>query len=195
MAMGNSRRISLVALFTAIAVVLNSLTVPAPYAGFLLYGVWEIPVLLALLVLGLWGGVSVAGLNALVLEFVNPGGLPTGPLYNFVAEVSMFMGVMALLRVERGRGWGQVAVVAAATLLGAAVRTLVMTLVNFLVLPQPYPIGFGVPEASVPWLLVLIGAFNLTTALYVVPSAFSVRRAISSRYRYFEGAGRQTFTQ
>jgi len=181
--MRRTSRISLVALFTALAVVLNGLTVPAPYAGFLLYGIWEVPVLLGLLMLGSWGGLTVAALNGVALEFINPGGLPTGPLYNFVAEVSMFGGVLVAARITRGRG--ALAGVVAATALGAAVRTAVMSVVNWMVLAQPYPIGFGtfgVTQAQVPWLLVLIGVFNATVALYVVPAAYGIRNVIPPRF-------------
>ncbi len=115
--MRKSRWVSLVALFTAMAVVLNGLTVPAPYAGFLLYGIWEIPVLLSLLLLGARGGLTVAALNGLALEFVNPGGLPTGPLYNLFAEISMFAGVLLAGRLAAGKG--APVLVATATVLAA----------------------------------------------------------------------------
>ncbi len=185
--MRRSAWVSMVALFTALAVVLNGLTVPAPYAGFLLYGVWEIPVLLALLLLGFRGGVAVAALNGLALEFVNPGSLPTGPLYNFVAEVAMFAGVVAAQRVAGGRRASILAGLATAA--GAAARTGVMTVVNWLVLARPYPIGFGsfgVTQAEVPAYLVLIAVFNATVALYVVPASYGIRTAIRSRTKVFE---------
>lgn len=193
--MRRSRWVSLVAIFTAMAVVLNGLTVPAPYAGFLLYGIWEIPVLLALLLLGFGGGLAVAALNGFALEFINPGGLPTGPLYNLVAEVAMFAGVLAAGKLMQGRGTGPL--VLASTVTGAVTRTAVMTVVNWAVLAQPYPIGFGsfgVTQAAVPGLLVLIGIFNATVALYVVPAAFGARRAIASRSRTIEVQRAEGFT-
>ncbi len=169
------------ALFTAMAVVLNGLTVPAPYAGFLLYGIWEIPVLLSLLLLGARGGLTVAALNGLALEFVNPGGLPTGPLYNLFAEISMFAGVLLAGRLAAGKG--APVLVATATVLAASVRTAVMTVVNWLVLPQPYPIGFGIPQEALPGFLVLIGVFNATVVFYVVPASYGIRNAVVSRSR------------
>jgi riboflavin transporter FmnP len=193
--MRRSRWVSLVALFTAIAVVLNGLAVPAPFAGFLLYGIWEIPVLLALLLMGLGGGVAVAALNGLALEFINPGGLPTGPLYNLVAEVSMFAGVLAARRLVQGRGTAPLVLVS--TVLGAAVRTGVMTLVNWAVLAQPYPVGFGsfgVTQGDVPGLLVFIAVFNATVTLYVVPAAYGVSRAIVSRLGASGGMRAEGFT-
>jgi riboflavin transporter FmnP len=182
-----SRKISLVALFTALAVILNFLiSVPAPYADFLLYEVWEVPILISLLILGFWGGTTVAVLNTLVLEIVKPGALPTGPVYNLVAELAMFVGVVVAVRAGRRLRWKSLLTVVTATALGVATRTAVMTVVNGVVLPMPYPLGFGsfgVTQAQVPALLVLIGVFNATVALYTIPFAFSIGRALSSRYR------------
>ena len=68
------------ALFTALAIILNLVvSVPAPFADFLFYEVWEVPIVVALLILGFWGAGTVALLNALILEAVKPGALPTGP--------------------------------------------------------------------------------------------------------------------
>jgi riboflavin transporter FmnP len=177
-----SQRVSLVALFTSLAIVLNfAVAIPAPFAYFLSYEVWEIPVLVAFLILGLWSGVTVAALNTLVLE-LHPGPLPTGPVYNLIAELSMVIGVITAQRLAKRAGWGTATVWGVATVAGATVRTLTMTVVNALVLPQPYPIGFNLPPEAVPSLLVLIGAFNFTMTLYTVPLAFAVARAVSRRY-------------
>jgi len=190
-----SRRLSLIALFTALAVVLNLVVaVPAPYEPFLLYEVWEVPILLAVLVLGFWDGATVAVLNTLLLEAYRPGALPVAPLYNLAAQISMFVGVLPVDREARKRGWEGRKVVPVATAAGAALRTAVMTVVNGIVLPLPYPVGFGsglfpITQAEVPGLLVPIGAFNFTIALYTVPLAYTLARAVESRYgRVFVGA-------
>jgi len=189
-----SRRLSLIALFTALAVVLNlAIAVPAPYEPFLFYEVWEVPILLAVLMLGLWDGTTVAALNTLLLEAYRPGALPVAPLYNLVAQLSMFAGVLPVDRYARGRGWGARRLVPAATGAGAALRTGVMSVVNAVILPLPYPVGFGsglfpITPAAVPGLLVPIGAFNFTIALYTVPLAYSLAKAVESRYgRVFVG--------
>lgn len=184
-ALNRSKKVSLMALFTTLALVLNiTLAVPAPYAGFLFYEVWEIPILLSVILLGFWPGVTVAALNSLVLEALKPGPLPTGPLYNFIAEVSMFLGVVLLMSLGRRRRWSAGVVVGLATGAGVGLRTAVMTLVNAIVLPLPFPFGFGpfITPAQVPWYLVLIGVFNATTALYTVPLAYSAAKAIMARY-------------
>lgn len=182
-----SRQLSLIALLTAISIVLNfAISIPAPFATFLLYEVWEVPVLLALLLIGVYGGVMVAFLNALVLELVKQGALPTGPIYNLIAELAMFGGVILALKLSGRFGFKTVTAVAGATAAGAIARTGVMTVVNGIVLTMPYPVGFGsfgVTAAMVPGYLWLIGIFNLTIALYTVPLAFSVRNALATRYR------------
>jgi riboflavin transporter FmnP len=187
MKVSNSRRLSLEALLTALAVILNlTISFPAPYATFLTYEIWEIPIVLALLILGVRSGVTVAILNSIVLELVKPGALPTGPVYNFAAIVAMFVGILAAQRVAKSRGWGFTTLFAAATVLGVVTRTSVMTVVNAIILPLPYPIGFGsfgVTVSQVPALLLPIGFFNFTLALYTIPLTYTVQRAIATRYR------------
>src|SRR5437899_3418529 len=171
MQVSNSRRLSLEALLTALAVILNlTISFPAPYATFLTYEIWEVPIVLALLILGVRSGVTVAVLNSVVLELVNAGALPTGPLYNFAAIVAMFVGILAAQSVAKKRGWGVATLIAASTSLGVITRTLVMTVVNAIVLPLPYPVGFGsfcVTVSQVPALLPPIGFFYFTLALYI----------------------------
>ena len=183
-----SRRLSLIAIFTALAVVLNlAVALPAPYEPFLFYEVWEVPILLAVLILGFWDGTMVAAINTLLLEAYRPGALPVAPLYNLMAQLSMFAGVLPVDRAARRRGWGGKELVPVATAAGASLRTAVMTVVNGIVLPLPYPIGFGsglfpITPADVPGLLVPIGIFNFTIALYTVPLAYTLARAVESRY-------------
>ncbi len=182
-----SRRLSLIALFTALAIILNfAISFPAPFADFLLYEVWEVPIVVAFLLLGLRSGVTVAFLNSIVLELVKPGALPTGPVYNFAAVLAMFAGMLLAQRAAKGRGWGIVTLITVSTSLGVATRTAIMTIVNAIVLPLPYPVGFGsfgVTSSQVPALLVLIGLFNVTVALYTIPLSYSLQRGIAARYR------------
>jgi len=187
MQLSNSRRLSLEALLTALAVILNlTISFPAPYATFLTYEIWEVPIVLALLILGVRSGVTVAVLNSVVLELVKPGAIPAGPLYNFAAIAAMFVGILAAQRVAKRRGWGVGTLIAASTSLGVLTRTSIMTVVNAIILPLPYPIGFGtfgVTVSQLPALLPLIGLFNFTVALYTIPLAHSMQRAIAARYR------------
>lgn len=184
-----TRLTSAIALFVALAVVLN-LTVyfPAPYAPFLNYEVWEIPIVLALLMYGLRAGVTVAVLNTLVLE-LHAGPLPTGPFYNLFAVLSMFLGVLIAGALSRKMKFGTPTLAASATVLGASIRVGIMTVVNATVLPLPYPLGFSLPPDAIPPLLVVIAIFNGTVALYTVPASYLIHRKVLLRYRIFQSEG------
>ena len=181
------------ALLCAISALLDGkvFSLPVPFATFLYYELWEIPVVLGLLILGFWGGTTIAVVNAGVLEVVNQGSLPTGPVYNLVAELAMFLGIVATMRLGGVLG-KRFKLTAVATVAGASARTAAMTVVNYVVLPLPYPLGFGtfgVTPAEVPAYLVLIGAFNFTLALYTIPAAFGLQKAVSQTARLQLGDG------
>ncbi|MCJ7793557.1 hypothetical protein MUP42_01345, partial [Candidatus Bathyarchaeota archaeon] len=79
-----TKTLSLIIIFVALTTALNIAgpKIPAPYAPFLYYQIWEIPIVAAFLTVGPKTGVSVAALNTLILLAVFPGNLPTGPFYN-----------------------------------------------------------------------------------------------------------------
>jgi len=97
----NSKNIAAIIVFTALALVLNlsPIKIPAPYAPFLIYQIWEIPIVGAFLLYGSKVGVSVALINTLVLLIIFPGELPTGPFYNLAAILSMLIGIYIVQRV------------------------------------------------------------------------------------------------
>jgi hypothetical protein len=58
-----------------------------------------------------------------------------------------------------------------------------MTLVNYITLQQPYPIGFELDEIAVVATLPLTAIFNGTTVLYTIPIGEFVARVIKSRLK------------
>ncbi|MCX8170750.1 MAG: hypothetical protein N3E47_02080, partial [Candidatus Bathyarchaeota archaeon] len=104
-----SRKIALIAVFTALTVSLNlfsPIRIPAPYAPFLIYQVWEVPIVAAFLLYGFSVGALISVVNTLVLLAVFPGALLAGPFYNLSAIVSMllglFSGMSAIKSMDRG---------------------------------------------------------------------------------------------
>lgn len=175
-----AKQLAIIASFTAIAVVLvlSPLRIPAPYAPFLYYQLWEIPIVTAFLVYGPIIGLSVAGLNTLILVTLFPGDLPTGPFYNLAAVVSMLAGVYIIHQYLQLRGRTTVRV-PASTGLSMVLRVLVMTLINWLALRHPYPIGFSLPEEVILGFLPLIGVFNATVVLYTILMGYILAQAVS----------------
>jgi hypothetical protein len=91
----NSKAIAAIIVFSALTLVLNlsPVKIPAPYATFLIYQIWEIPIVAAFLLYGLKVSVGVSIVNTLALLAIFQGELPTGPLYNLAAVLSMLLGI------------------------------------------------------------------------------------------------------
>ena len=180
----DSKTIAGITVFAAVTVALNlsPVKVPAPYAPFLIYQVWEVPIVVALLLYGLRVGVVISVINTLVLLAVFPGALPTGPLYNLVAVLSTLLGVYVAKSVGGDQfSKGQWAImVASSTALGIIMRVVVMTIVNWICLPYPPPIGFSMPAEVVVAMLPVVGFFNATLALYTVPIGYLLTKTVKS---------------
>src|SRR4030042_1148320 len=93
----NTKTLALTIFFAAVTIALNpaftDLALPAPYAMFLYYQIWEIPIVAAFILIGLKSGVTITLLNTAVLLAVFPGASPTGPFYNLAAALSMLLGI------------------------------------------------------------------------------------------------------
>lgn len=179
----NTRTLAIVIVFAALAIVLNlsPLKIPAPYLPFLIYQIWEIPIVAAFLIYGATVGVLITVVNTLVLFVVFPGDLPTGPLYNMAAALSMLLGLgIANTLIRRHSSASEPLAAASLTVSGVAVRTLVMALVNYVCLRFPSPIGYSLPEEYIIATIPLVAVFNATLALYTIPIGYSLARTVKS---------------
>ena len=179
----DSKTLATIAVFAALTVVLNlsPVKIPAPYAPFLIYQLWEIPIVAAFLLYGLRVGVAISIINTLVLLGVFPGELPTGPFYNLVAVLSMLLGIYTIQKFvgERFSRRREVILVTSFTVLGIIIRVGVMTIMNWTLLRYPPPIGFSIPVEGLTAMLPVIGFFNATLALYTIPVGYFLARAVS----------------
>jgi riboflavin transporter FmnP len=184
-ARSDTRRLTGIALFAALSVALSlsPLKFPAPYAPFLFYELWEIPVVAIVLLYGYYAGLSVAFLNTVVLLLVFPGASPSGPIYNFIALVATITAMVALLKVPNFFRLGSWTKVLGVTSLAIIVRVVVMTVVNYYFLQLTPPLGFSMPPSAVILVLPLIAFFNATVVLYSVPIGCAVVKSISGRFR------------
>jgi len=188
----NTKALTASIVFAALTVALNpaisGIGVLAPYAPYLIYGLWEIPIVAAFLLIGSGAGILIAILNSLVLFAFFPGALPSGPFYNLIAIFSMMLGVYVGRRFFTSKATqteNVIKIVAASTILGIVLRVAVMTVVNYVTLPQGYPIGFGLDELAVITLyLPSIALFNATVVLYTVPLGEFISDVVISRTRF-----------
>jgi len=176
-----TKTIATIAVFTAISValVLSPAKFPAPFAPFLKYQIWEIPIVAAFLLYGPSVGVSITIMNTLVLLAVYPGDLPTGPLYNLVAVLSTLLGVYIIQRFANYFSRRPEIIVILSTAFGCVLRVVTMSVVNWAFLRYPWPIGYSLPAEAIVAMLPLIGLFNATLTLYTIPLGYAVSRAVS----------------
>jgi len=180
----NSKDVAALSIFTALTVALNlsPFKIPAPYAPFLFYQLWEIPIVAAFALYGPLMAITISVLNTIVLLILFPGALPTGPLYNLAAVLTMLLGIYLAHLMMKKEPLSQrfTALNLLATGLGISFRVVVMTLVNWAFIRYPPPIGFSMPEEVILGILPLVALFNATLALYTIPIGFTLARAVSS---------------
>jgi riboflavin transporter FmnP len=191
----NTKTLALIVVFVALTVALNleGPKIPAPFAPFLYYQVWEIPIVVVFLAISPKAGVVTAVINTLILLAVFPGALPTGPLYNLIAVASMLLGIYTAYRIyirwcptekignflqQHAKGLS-----ISTTLLGIIFRVAITTMSNYFLIQQSPPIGFGYTQAATIAFLPVSILFNATLALYTIPIAILIVIAINSQFR------------
>ena len=179
----NTKNLAATTVFAALTVALNlsPIKFPAPYLPFLYYQVWEIPIVVAFLLFGPITGVSVSIINTAALLALFPGALPTGPIYNLIAALSMLTGIYCAqwLTKSLDKKQKEVFLMVTVTLLGVALRVVVMSFVNWELIRYPPPVGFSMPEEVVVAIMPFVALFNGSLAAYTVPAGYFLAKTIS----------------
>jgi riboflavin transporter FmnP len=199
----NTKAITLTIVFAALTVALNpeltKIFFPAPYAPFLIYQIWEIPIVAAFLLINPKSAIAIAALNSVILLAIFQGASPLGPFYNLAAILSMLLGIYVAhklfskrLSPERTTGstWKyNTALAIVYTALGVAFRAGIMGALNYVVLRYPMPIGYGLGEASiVGYFLPVTTIFNATLALYTIPLGYFIAEVVKRNFRHTQNA-------
>jgi riboflavin transporter FmnP len=187
----NTKKLSLTIVFAALAIALNptftQIQLNFPLAQGLIYQIWEIPIVIAFLIISPIAGLGVSLLNTAVLFAIFPGALPTGPAYNLAATLSMQVGIFAAVAIGKRffcsknpdanilakAKWGAVA-----TATGILTRAAFMSVVLYFALPQPPPIGFSFPLNLTIGYLPFAAFFNATLALYTIPIGWLIAQRV-----------------
>lgn len=178
----NVKTIAVVIIFAALTIAFNlsPLKFPAPYAPFLYYQIWEIPIVAAFLLFGTEVGILIALINTTALLVLFPGALPTGPLYNLAAVLSMLLGIGIVKIVAKKHSSENEALVASLfTISGLVLRTSVMGFLNYALLRFPPPVGYSMPEEAIISTIPLVTIFNITLALYTIPVGYSIAKTVT----------------
>ncbi len=189
-----TKTLALTIVFAAVTIALNpaftNIAFAAPYAIFLFYQIWEIPIVAAFKLSGLESGFIISLLNTLVLLAVFPGASPTGPFYNLAAVLSMLLGIYLASRFIAGKRQNLdtdvkfgIERIAFSTAVGIVFRVGLMSIVNYVFLRFPPPFGYSYTDAAVLSFLPVVGFFNATLALYTIPAGLIIANTIKSNLR------------
>jgi riboflavin transporter FmnP len=195
----NTKAITLTIVFAALTVVLNpdisKIAFFAPYAPFLVYQIWEIPIVAAFLLVGPKSGLAITALNAVVLLAIFQGASPLGPIYNLAAIFSMLGGIylaqvlfskrFSTQDVPGGKRKYNTSMAIAYTALGITFRTAIMAIVNYSTLRFAPPIGYSLPQAAiVSYWVPVTSIFNATLALYTIPIGYFIAEIVKRNFRH-----------
>ncbi len=179
----NSKTLAATTIFTALTVALNlsPFKFPAPYAPFLYYQIWEIPIVVAFLLFGPETGTFISIINTAALLVLFPGALPTGPIYNLIASLGMLAGILGAhwLMNRVSKRHKEVTLTVIATLFGVILRVIVMSFVNWAFIRYPPPIGFSMPEEAIIAIIPFVAFFNASLAIYTIPAGYVLAKTIS----------------
>lgn len=176
----NTREISLIIVFTAIAIALTPVAVPAGYLQGFFYRFWEIPLVAAFLLLGPKIGVTVTLLRTLAELTLFPG--PAGilaPLFALLGTLAMLLGIYLGGRFVKpstpvDEKYG-VRLIGSCTAFGTLFRTVCGTLVSYVLFR--FIIGFS--DVEVIPLMPIFAVFALTLSLYTIPVGYLIARVVS----------------
>ena len=177
----NTRELGLIVVFTAIAIALTPVAVPAGYLQGFFYRFWEIPIVAAFLLLGPKIGFTVTLLRTLaeLTLFPSPAGI-LGPLFALPATLAMLLGIYLggrfvkhVAPVDEKYGLRSIG---SCTAFGTLFRTISGPLVSYVLFR--FFIGFS--DVQVMPLMPVFAAFALTLSLYTIPIGYLIARVVNT---------------
>jgi hypothetical protein len=139
--------------------------------------VWEIPIVVALLIISPIASITISLLNTSVLLVFFPGPLPISPIYNLLATLSMQIGIYLIVTIGKKLYYHKTSQtnirtrlkwLAAIIALGILTRVAFMSAILYFALPQEPPIGYGLDQTLTNAYLFPTAIFNGTLALYTI---------------------------
>jgi riboflavin transporter FmnP len=184
----NSKSISLVIAFTALATALNFVRIPVPFLLNYSYQLGDIILVIAFLLFGLKIGLTVTLFNMLttMVIYPNPVSIIGAPYYLF-SILTMILGAYLFWRLIKQRIQTKPYLDAKSATLSTAcavlTRTLIMLPMDFLVYPYLVSLvsGLSVAEAYNTVFLVMPGIilYNISVPLFVIPTSYVVAKKVS----------------
>jgi riboflavin transporter FmnP len=188
----NTKSITLIITFAAVAIALNAVRIPTFYWPGMFYTLCDIPIVVAFLIFGFKIGLLVEGIHVLGQEIffpVGPGAVVAYPM-GFVTNLLMVFGIIVgrfiAHKAASENQIGEKRKIAYLTGFAAAFRGGIMPIVDYFLLYHillPLVLGRVIPKEYIAALVPAFFAYNVTSALYVVPIAILVAWRVSKYLR------------
>lgn len=192
----NTKVIGVITTFSALAIILSQIRIPLPFPppGFS-YQLYQIPIVVAFLLIGSKYGVIVALLNMLVNMLIPTGPLGVfGPPFGFLVTLSLLLGIYFASKISQFRldhtnrniGWKKALIF---TLVATVFRAIFVLPVDFFVFGYFLSLAIGMPVADAfAYAYGIMGSvviFNMIVAIYVTFSSnfvFNKIRPVCEKY-------------
>jgi len=180
----NTKAIALTIIFTALAIALSPIAIPAGYLPGFFYRFWEIPIVAAFLLLGPKSGVTVAVLRTVAALTLFPGPVGViGPPVTLLVTLNMLLGVYAADRLLKRKAWDKnlgTKPVMYFTALGTLTRVALSTFVTYVLFRFLLPlVGLSFSDTQIIALIPVVMLFDLTLSLYTIPVGYLMARIVS----------------
>jgi riboflavin transporter FmnP len=188
----NTKSITLIAVFAAIAIILNAIRIPSIYYSFF-YTLCDIPVLVVFIIYGFKIGFLVEAIHIMGQEIFFPTGVAAVVTYPFglVIHTFMFSGIYVAFKIiQRKRAQrnfvGEKKGIIYSTGLATALRGGLMPFIDYLILYNialPLALGISIPQSYILALVPAFIVYNVTSTLYAVPIAYLIATKTSKYLR------------
>jgi riboflavin transporter FmnP len=186
----NARSYALIAIFAALAIVLNAIRIPVIYWPNWYYTVCDIPVLVAFLIYGFKIGILVEVLHILGQEIFFPsgvGGIVVYPMGIFT-HLLMLSGIYLATKFINRRTASthqssEKKRIIILTGSAAAFRGAFMPIIDYVILYNvllPLVVGVTISETYISALVPSFVLYNITIVLYIVPTAYLIAKKTSN---------------
>lgn len=189
----DARSVALIAVFSALAISLNAIRIPAFLWPGMAYPIWEIPIVIAYFLFGFKIAVMVGAVNLVgQLAFFNFGpGFLVGFPVGFIALLVMLSGIymanrIVISRASTEKPFGVKKAAICLTGFAVAFRAGIMPFIDYgvfygILLPI---VGIPIPDEYRAALIPVFILFNVTVPLYTVPIAYFVARRVRMHSRF-----------
>jgi hypothetical protein len=185
----NTKEVALCSIFTAIAIALERVRIPAVFAPIQFY-FWEIPIVIAALLFGLKFGFSVAALSAFGQALIFPRALGfLFPIWNLIEMSAALVGVYLaqrlitwrISRTSQEKAFKKIKPVVYFTASVMAVRFAVTPFVNFFMYKYMMPIvvGQSFSDAYIIALTPALLVFDAILVFYSVPTSYIIAKMLN----------------